>query len=454
MRVLAALLAACATLCGAEEAGFDVDRFRPVRTVAVANVREFEAALARAEPGDLIDVAPGVYETTRAFSIARGGSAERPVVIRSRQAGGARIRGAGAFQATGVSYVAIDGFDIAHQDGAVRDGRFFAAHALIARGCRHLRFTRNLVHVSETREEKPQARRSHWIEITGEDSHHNRVDRNRVEEKRNGGVMVVLGGSGAATGYRMSRYDRVDHNHFRNFYRGSGNGFETIRVGSSPYSHTAGDTEIDDNLFEDCDGEAEIISVKCHGVAVRRNTFLNSRGMLTYRNGNSGVAEGNWFLNPSGKRGVEGIRFYGTGHRVVHNFFEGLTGAAILIRTGDVEQRRGGWHDMTPKEYGNYLRPEKALVAFNTMVRCAVGISIGDRRAEYSLPPRQITIADNLLIASPIEEQSKPLDFTWRNNTTRAGGDDRRAEDPVRRPPLTAAAVGPDAPRQDHPTAR
>lgn len=443
MIAFALLLSASAALAAAEPAGFDLDRFQPLRTVAVATVPEFEAALARAEPGDLIDVAPGVYPTTRALLVTRGGTVARPLVIRSREAGGARIAGAGAFQLTGVAYVAVEGFDIAHQDGSVRNGRFFAAHAFIARGCHHLRFTRNRVHIEETREEKPQARRSHWIEITGENSHHNRIDHNLIEEKRNGGVMLVLGGSGAATGYRMSRFDRIDHNHFRNFYRGSGNGFETIRVGSSPFSHTDGDTEIDANLFENCDGEAEIISVKCHGVAVRRNTFRDSRGMVTYRNGNHGVAEGNWFLNPSGKRGVEGIRFYGSGHRIAHNHFEGLTGAAIIIRTGDVEQRTGGWYDMTPARYGNYLRPEKSVVEFNTIAGCAVAISIGDKRAEYPLPPRDITIANNRLIASKVEELSKPERFTWTANA------ETPSESPASDRPLTAADVGPRASRKD-----
>lgn len=242
----------------------------------------------------------------------------------------------------------------------------------------------------------------------------------------------------------MSRFDRIDHNHFRNFYRGSGNGFETIRAGSSPFSHTDGDTEIDANLFENCDGEAEIISVKCHGVAVRSNTFRDSRGMVTYRNGNNGVAEGNWFLRPSGKRGVEGIRFYGSGHRIAHNHFEGLTGAAIIIRTpATSSSARAAGATCTPARYGNY-DPAAGEVGGGVQhdARCAVAISIGDTRAEYPLPPRDIAIANNRLIASKVEELSKPERFTWTDNA------DTPPESPAPDRALSAADVGPRAIRE------
>lgn len=60
MIAFALLLSVSAALAAAEPAGFDLDRYQPVRTVAVSNVPDvsLEAALARAEPGDRIDVAP------------------------------------------------------------------------------------------------------------------------------------------------------------------------------------------------------------------------------------------------------------------------------------------------------------------------------------------------------------------------------------------------------------
>jgi hypothetical protein len=97
---------------------------------------------------------------------------------------------------------------------------------------------------------------------------------------------------------------------------------------------------------------------------------------------------------------------------------------------------------MTPEQYGAYLRPEKSEVVSNTFVRCGVGISIGDRRPEYPLAPRDITIAKNLLVASRVEEVTKPERFTWKDNvvseTEPAGahGSSRA---------LTAVDVGPGA---------
>ena len=286
---------------GAEEAGVDFEHFRPAQIRSVATLKELQAALASAKPGDCIEAADGDYAAPKTLAVASSGTPAAPIVIRAKNTGRARLTGGGGFYVKNAQYVVICGFDFSHRDDNA---------ALRLQGCRHVRFTRNVVHIKETPAGKTE-KRLHWIEMDGEDSHHNRVDHNLIEEKHNSGVMVVTGGSGAATHYQSSREDRIDHNYFHNFYHGRSNGYETIRLGTSAVSHSSGHTIVEDNLFENCDGEAEIVSVKTNENTVRRNTFLNSRGMLTLRNCHACVAENNCFLNPSGKKGAEGIRFTG-----------------------------------------------------------------------------------------------------------------------------------------------
>ena len=63
-------------------------------------------------------------------------------------------------------------------------------------------------------------------------------------------------------------------------------GFEIIRVGTSGSQMEECGAVIEHNLFEECNGEIEIISLKCTGSVVRHNTFSKSYGYVTMRHGN------------------------------------------------------------------------------------------------------------------------------------------------------------------------
>ncbi len=61
--------------------------------------------------------------------------------------------------------------------------------------------------------------------------------------------------------------------------------------------------------------------------------------MLTLRNTRRCLVEGNFFLDTEHEHKTEGVRLFGADHRIVNNYFEGLKAGAIIIRTGDIEQR-------------------------------------------------------------------------------------------------------------------
>lgn len=65
------------------------------------------------------------------------------------------------------------------------------------------------------------------------------------------GSWICTGGSEVDTGNMATQYDRIDHNHFRNFHQGMGNGYETIRLGSGPYSHSSSFTIVEWNCLRD-----------------------------------------------------------------------------------------------------------------------------------------------------------------------------------------------------------
>ena len=394
--------APCWTIGAGEEAmtaGVDLQNFEPKRIVRVKTMKALLTALRDAQAGDLITVADGNYKNNAAILIKnKEGTAKAPIVIRAANRGKAHITGQGGFHLVRCAYVVIEGFSFFHKD---------ADMACQIQHSHHCRFTRNHIRIRETTPTKENNRRLHWVGIRGNNTHHNRIDHNLLEEKRNSGVMIYTGGSSRDTGYMSTQYNRIDHNHFRNFYPGKSNGYETIRLGSSQYSHSSGNTLVDHNLFERCNGEAEIISVKTNDNTIRHNTFRNSRGMLTLRNCHTCLVEGNYFLNDGSQKSSQGVRFYGQGHVIINNYFQNLGGSAILVKTGDIERRTDPrWkyeeRDGDLRNWGGYQRPENVLIAFNTIINCSVAFSLGEtgkRAKTYPLPARNITIANNLIVS-------------------------------------------------------
>ena len=107
------------------------------------------------------------------------------------------------------------------------------------------------------------------------------------------------------------------------------NGGETIRIGTSDESLSASNTIVERNIFEGCDGEVEIVSVKSGGNIVRGNLFLASQGALVLRHGNGNLVERNVFLG-KGKANTGGIRVINRDQIVRGNYIEGTRGTSFL----------------------------------------------------------------------------------------------------------------------------
>jgi hypothetical protein len=223
-------------------------------------------------------------------------------------------------------------------------------------------------------------------------SDHNRIDHNRFEGKRLAGCFVVIDGSGKPDP-RSSQYDRIDHNHFRDSGPRIENGKEAVRLGWSGMSRTSGFTTVEHNLFEDCDGDPEIVSVKTCDDTVRHNTVRRSQGSVTLRAGNRSTVEGNFFLG-GGKAGTGGVRIHGDDHRVFNNYFEGLTGtgcsAPLSIPAGDADPD-------TSLDYRLHFPARRARVAFNTLVANARAIEIGTGCVAGAYPPADLVLEGNLV---------------------------------------------------------
>jgi poly(beta-D-mannuronate) lyase len=206
-------------------------------------------------------------------------------------------------------------------------------------------------------------------------------------------------------------HHRIDQNFFGPREKLGKNGGETIRIGDSDTAHLSSHTLVENNCFEACNGEAEIISNKSCDNVYRYNTFLRCSGALTLRHGNGATVEGNYFLGQKA-RGTGGVRIIGERHRVINNYFSDLEGddhrAALSLMNGFKDSPANG-----------YAPVKDAVVAFNTFVNCKETIVVGlSEEDDPDVPPTDCLIANNLIVTRriAIDVRTEPVNCRWRGN--------------------------------------
>jgi len=311
-------------------------------------------------------------------------------------------------------------------------------------GCNNIRISRNVFELETTESIK-------WVFVGGVwndntfpfqwPSHHNRIDHNIFQNKETPGHYITIDGSFDDTGsdevYYQSQYDRIDYNYFKNNGPRAVNEQESIRIGWSEMSLSSGFTTVAHNLFEDCDGDPEIVSVKSCDNIIKHNTFVASYGTLSLRHGNRNRVEGNYFFGDEKPIGTSpagstiytgGIRVYGTDHVIINNYMEGLNGtrwdAPITLTLGDAI-------DGQSSSLSKHFRAERVTIAHNTLVNNSHGIEIGfDNNDNYNKNLKDITIANNLITGaenSLVEivdtDNDQGDEITWLSNLMYPTGD-------------------------------
>jgi hypothetical protein len=405
---------------GLEPARKSVERFVPVSTST-----GLARAIARIRPGDRIVLADGEYDG--AFVLRGGGTERRPVVVRAAARGRAALVGDAALTIDSAAWVIVDGL------------RFSQSRGVRLLNSAHVRLTRSVFRLTESpgaAGDRPDS--VHWLSIRGARSHDNRIDHNLFEHKRAPGHFVLVEGSRDPAA--LSQRDRIDHNHFRDV-EPFGEGMETVRIGVSHLSMQSARTVLEENLFERCDGDMEIVSIKACDVTVRYNTVLDSQGALTARHGHRARFVGNTVLG-RGRTHSGGIRLYGDDHQVIGNYVEGVRDepgglAAIALDNGDLDHPP----PYGPRELVRHFRVRRALVAFNTLVGNHQTLRIGATsyvRAADGAPPESWTrgpldpaqpptglIADNILAGDtvPLVDVITPSPgLRWERNVLFASG--------------------------------
>jgi len=368
------------------------------------NPDELVEAVNNSVSGGTFIVRDGTYNDFEA-SIEIEAKVNNPIVIKAETVGGVSLTGESQFVFKKSAFITLQGFifDCQGEETLVK-----------LEGCNNIRITRNVFELETTEPIKWVFIGGFWSDNTFPfqfPSHHNRIDHNVFQNKETPGHYITVDGSFDDTGsdevYYQSQYDRIDYNYFKNNGPRAVNEQESIRIGWSEMSQSSGFTTVEHNLFEDCDGDPEIVSVKSCDNIIRHNTFVSSYGTLSLRHGNRNRVEGNYFFGNGKEVGTSpagsslytgGIRIYGTDHLIINNYMEGLNGtiwdAPIALTLGDAI-------DGQSSNLSKHFRAERVTIAFNTLVDNSHGVEIGfDNNGNYNIDLEEINIFNNLITGS------------------------------------------------------
>ncbi|MCL4106174.1 UNVERIFIED_CONTAM: hypothetical protein GTU68_058480 [Idotea baltica] len=317
------------------------------REYRVSNQQEYRQASENLEAGDTVVLANGVWQD---FEIVFEGvgSKDKPIVLTAQDKGQVVISGMSNLRLAG-EYLLVSG--LVFKNGQTPSEAVISFRKNNDELANHSRVTETVIEKFSNPE---RFESDYWVALYGK---HNRFDHNHLEGKRNKGVTMAVRMTTEAS---RENHHLIDHNYFGPRPILGSNGGETLRIGTSHYSRSNSLTRVENNYFDRCDGELEIVSNKSGGNVFKGNVFYQSRGTLTLRHGQDTVIEENVFFG-NGADHTGGIRVINKRQTIRNNYLEGLAGyrfgGALVVMNG------------VPNSPINRYDPvEDALIENNTLV--------------------------------------------------------------------------------------
>lgn len=353
--------------------------------ILVRDQAAYRRAAESIRPGDTIVLANGNWHDFQILLDGRG-TARQPITLTAETPGQVVLSGRSNLRLSG-EHLVVSG--LVFRDGHSPTDELIAFRRDSRRTASHSRLTEIVI----DRFNQPDRRQEDiWVAIYGED---NRVDHSHFVGKGNAGVTLAVI---RPRGQPQPNRHRIDHNYFGPRPPLGANGGETIRIGTSEESLSDSLSIVENNLFDRCDGEVEIVSIKSGGNIVRGNLFRESQGALVLRHGNGNLVERNVFLG-NGRPNTGGIRIINRNQIVRDNYLEGLSGtgfaSAITVMNGVPNSAINRYHQVS----GAVI--ERNSVIASRRITLAAGAD-----AERSAPPVVSRFAGNLIAG---EDRADPF---------------------------------------------
>jgi poly(beta-D-mannuronate) lyase len=348
--------------------------------VAVAQaqfkISDLPSMVSKAKPGDTIRIPDGEYANAQLVLTGKG-EAGKPIVIMATTPGEVLLT-KNSYLKLGGEYLEVNG--LRFTDGFAAQGAVIEFRKNNDQLANHCRVTQ----CSIDNYSKPERfNTDSWIVFWGK---HNRIDHCTIGDKLNGGTTLIVNLDDERS---QDNFHSIDSNYFNGHSRLGSNGGETIRVGVSRYSLTSSQTQIHHNLFERCNGEVEIISIKSGDNVISRNTFYECEGGLVLRHGSKNIIEGNIFIG-NNKLYTGGVRVINPGHKVYNNLFLDLAGerfrSAFSVLNG-----------VPNSALNRYYQVKDAEIHHNTFINSKSIVFGAGKDAERTLPPENVSFHHNYI---------------------------------------------------------
>ena len=381
-------------------------------SILVANKIELKEAIKNAKPGDNIVLKNGVWKDIDIKFIGEG-KQNNQISLVAETNGKVFIEGISSLEISG-NYLHVEG--LFFRNGYSPKKNVIAFRTSSKEVANHCKVTHCVV-LDFNNLERDQD--NLWVQFYGK---HNELSNCYIAGKTNGGPTVRVDLKGNQS---IRNYHKIINNHFGPRPRKGGARGETIQLGSSFTSMSPSHTLIANNLFEECNGEVEIISSKTNFNIIKNNVFYKSEGSVVTRHGNYVTVDGNYFIGDGENENYGGIRIINTGHWVTNNLFYKIKGknfrSPIAVMNG------------IPKSPLNrYNQVTDVVVAYNTFVdsdspfQFGVGQNLDQKevlpKSEIrSARPIRTEVVNNVIYNSkgdkfPVIEHDKADGVTFKSN--------------------------------------
>jgi poly(beta-D-mannuronate) lyase len=380
--------------------------------VKVANIQELDLAIKNVKPGDEIVLVNGVWKDV-AVLFKGNGTKENPITLRAETPGEVIIEGK-SYLKLGGEYLVVSGLYFKNgytPSSTIIEYRINAD--TIANNCKITQC------VIDGFTQLDREKQDHWVEFWGRN---NEFSNNYIAGKSNPGptIMVYLKGN-----EHIKNKHQIVNNHFGPKPRTGGPHGETLQIGDSGTSMTPSELNVENNFFERCNGEVEIISSKSNNNTFKNNIFFECEGSLVLRHGNYATIDGNIFIGNDNSAFIGGVRVVNTGHWIQNNYFYKIKGdefrSALAVMNG------------IPKSPLNrYNQVTDVVVAYNSFVDCKSPwqFSVGANTDKSdvlpaseirSARPVRTIFANNLIYNNvadefPVKNYNKVDGVTFKNN--------------------------------------
>ncbi|MDC1465643.1 alginate lyase [Polaribacter sp.] len=363
-----------------------------VNSIKVTNIDELNKAIDSCKAGDQIILANGIWKDVQ-IKFRGKGTTDNPITIKAETTGKVTIEGE-SYLKFGGEYLVVEGLYFKNgfsPSNAVIDFKISSKDKPdeISNNCK----VTNCV-IEDFN--KPKRDKSDlWVQFWGR---HNTLSNCYIAGKTNRGPTVRVSIAGIES---INNYHQIVNNHFGPRPVKGGPSGETIQLGDSYTSMSPSHTMVANNLFEECNGEVEVISSKTNFNIFKNNVFYKSEGSLVTRHGNYSMIDGNYFIGDGENENYGGIRIINTGHWVVNNYFYGLKGKSFRSPLAVM-------NGIPKSPLNRYNQVTDVVVAYNTYVNCSAPwqFGVGTNIAQAKVLPKseirsaraiRTTVANNII---------------------------------------------------------